>query len=276
VSLVKDPEFTRPTIGYTSLGQAGNLLSKDRLFATINHMPLQSAPMTHHESDANRPDAHLVNRILFFSDAVFAIVLTIMALELHAPLITASGLASMLDDQTLWAALANMVPVWFAYVTSFALVGMWWVIHLRVMRSLRTFDLVTAIWNLLFMLVVSAIPFVSSMLGQNMSVALAWALYWSANALAALFLTVLFFVISRDEGRLIGGIKPLERLTRLLSSIGPGLAFAAGAAMAFAGKIHMSQMCWILIPVFATFAAQLRPRRKPLAGPDDEAGTPVG
>ncbi len=45
----------------------------------------------HHGSSARGPDGRMVDRMLFFSDVVFAIVLTIMVLELHAPLLGPEG-----------------------------------------------------------------------------------------------------------------------------------------------------------------------------------------
>lgn len=200
--------------------------------------------MSHHESQARGPDARMVDRMLFFSDAVFAIVLTIMVLEMHAPVIGDAA-----TSEAIWHHVGEMWHIIFAYLISFALVGMWWSVHMRVTRSLHQFDWLTAVFNLVFLLTVSLTPFAASVLGEAIGAGAAWQIYWGVNAASSLSLTLLFIVVSRDHGRLLGGtMTGRERLARIVQSIGPGLGFSVGVYLAGIGEVGLSRWCWVVIP----------------------------
>ncbi len=199
----------------------------------------------HHESAAKGPDGRMVDRMLFFSDAVFAIVLTIMVLDLHAPLIKVAG--AVQSAAALWAALGDMAQTFLAYVMSFVFVAFWWTIHMRVTRSLHRFDWPTAAANLAFILTVTLIPFASSLTGQNPDNPAASVVYWGVDAATSFTLTILLIVSTRGGGRLIGGISGRERLSRIVQSAGPGVCFVAGAWLAANGHMDLSQWCWLAI-----------------------------
>jgi len=202
----------------------------------------------HHESTAKGPDGRMVDRMLFFSDAVFAIVLTIMVLELHAPLLAARGATQAQSAAALWQALGGMGRTFFAYFISFIIVGFWWTVHMRVTRSFHRFDWPSAVANLAFILAMTLIPFAASVQGENLMNPAAWVVYWGVNAAASFALTVMMIVVTRDGGRLIGGISGRQRMGRVIQSVSPGLGFTAGAWLAFEGHLDWSRACWIVIP----------------------------
>jgi len=221
---------------------------------------------THHESTARGPDGRMVDRMLFFSDAVFAIVLTIMVLELHAPLMNAKGAGHAQSAAALWAALGGMGRTFFAYFLSFVIVGCWWSIHMRMTRALHRFDWRTAVANLVFILTVTLIPFAASLLGENIDNPAAWTVYWSVNAAASFSLTAMMIVISRDGGRMVGGMSGRQRIGRFIYSAGPGLGFVAGAWLAFDGYLDLSRWCWIIIFPLTGLARIVTGKDKPSAG----------
>lgn len=204
--------------------------------------------MSHHESNARGHDGRMVDRMLFFSDAVFAIVLTIMVLELHAPVVEAVG-AEQETSAELWNGIAHLGRVLFAYVVSFALVGMWWSIHMRVTRQLKVFDWPTAVMNLVFLFTVSVAPFAASVLGENVQLGAAWQIYWGVNAASSVALTLLMLTVSRGGGKLlVAPVGGREMVARTIQAIGPGVGFAVGVYLAGLGEIRLSQWCWVVIP----------------------------
>ncbi|HWA01096.1 MAG TPA: TMEM175 family protein [Caulobacterales bacterium] len=203
--------------------------------------------VSHHESVARGPDARMVDRMVFFSDAVFAIVLTIMVLELHPPVLSDSD-----TDAALWNGLAHMGRTFFAFVVSFLIVGVWWSVHMRVTRTLKSFDWPTAIFNFLFLFTVTLVPFATSVLGEGVGSPAAWEIYWGVNAACSVTMTLLVFVMTRGRGKFVGGMSGRERAGRLIQSIGPGIGFAAGVYLASSGDVALSRQCWLLIlPIMA-------------------------
>ena len=65
--------------------------------------------------------AHDPARVLALSDGVFAIIITLLVLEVHVPELT--------QGHSLNAALAELRPSLIAFVISFILAGMYWVAH---------------------------------------------------------------------------------------------------------------------------------------------------
>jgi uncharacterized membrane protein len=199
----------------------------------------------------------MVDRMLFFSDAVFAIVLTLLVLELRPP----EG--HDLSDDALWAGLAGMWRSYLAFFVSFALVGLWWSVHMRATRTLARFDAPTALCNLVFLSVIALMPFVAAVWGENVLSPAAMVVYWSANAAAAFCMTLLFVVSTRGGGKLLAQpFAPGERAARLVQSLAPGLAFLTGAVLAGSGHLILSWYCWALIPLIGLSGRVFRRARK--------------
>jgi uncharacterized membrane protein len=190
--------------------------------------------MNDNESAARRPDERLVHRMLFFSDAVFAIVLTLLALELRPP--DMEG-----PDHALWPALAGMAEHFLAFAMSFALVGLWWIVHMRVTRQLIAFDWLCAICNLLVLACITVIPFATAVFGESVSSLAALQFYFWVSAAAAFSMTLMFLVTARDKGRLIGGIDRGEWWFRFTQAVAPGIAFIAGIYFCATGQVWLAR-----------------------------------
>ncbi|MEJ7680115.1 MAG: TMEM175 family protein [Segetibacter sp.] len=94
-------------------------------------------------------------RLEAFSDGVFAIIITIMVLELRVP----HG-----GD---WASLKPLLPVIISYILSFIYIGIYWNNHHHMMHAVQTINgsILWANLHLLFWL--SLIPFVTGWMGEN-------------------------------------------------------------------------------------------------------------
>jgi uncharacterized membrane protein len=96
-------------------------------------------------------------RLEAFSDGVFAIVITLLILDVRIPDVPPAGLG---------AALVHMMPQVFSYVLSFFVVGLYWLAHHRVAHQVRLIN-GTFVWlNLLWLLFVSVMPVPTSLLGR--------------------------------------------------------------------------------------------------------------
>jgi uncharacterized membrane protein len=127
-------------------------------------------------------------RLEAFSDAVIAILLTIMVLELRVP------------HGTDLAALQPTLPIFLTYVLSFVILGIYWNNHHHLLHITQR---VTGgvLWaNLHLMFWLSLLPFVTGWMGENHFAPLPTAAYGVVLLLAAISYTILQAVIIRAEG----------------------------------------------------------------------------
>jgi TMEM175 potassium channel family protein len=120
-------------------------------------------------------------RLEAFSDGVFAIIITIMVLELRPPQ------GTTLDD------LRELWPVFLAYVLSFVNVGIYWNNHHHLFQAVRVVD-GRVLWANLFLLFwLSLFPFTTAFMGENHFASLPLALYGSVLLMAG----VAYYILER-------------------------------------------------------------------------------
>lgn len=96
------------------------------------------------------------NRIVAFSDGIFAIAITLLVLGLTIP--------ENVDDLT--KALLHNEGDFLAYAISFAVLGRYWLAHHRFFSALERFDARLMALNLLYLAWVALVPFSSQVLGD--------------------------------------------------------------------------------------------------------------
>lgn len=143
-----------------------------------------------------------LERIVFFSDAVFAIAITLLALEIRLPALPESA-----SNAQLLAALGSLWPRYLSYIISFLAIGMMWIAHHRTFRYLRRYDERLMFLNLLFLLLIGFLPFPTAVIGEfgNRVGTLFYAVAMSA---AGLMFALLWWSANR-RGRLVE--RPLTR-----------------------------------------------------------------
>jgi uncharacterized membrane protein len=128
------------------------------------------------------------NRLEAFSDGVFAILITIMVLELKVP----HGVE--------FVSLKPVIPVFFSYVLSFIYLGIYWNNHHHMMHTVKKVSgsILWANLHLLFWL--SLIPFVTGWMGENNFADVPVALYGINLLMAAIAYYLLQTVILKRHG----------------------------------------------------------------------------
>jgi uncharacterized membrane protein len=137
-----------------------------------------------------------LERIVFFSDAVFAIAITLLVLEIRVP--------EGLSPTELTSALGEMWPRFASYLISFSLIGGFWRAHHRIFHYIKAYDRRLITSNLLFLMCVAFLPFSSSLLGQYTGQGIAVEIYASSVAATGLFLAGMWFYATWN-GRLTDG-----------------------------------------------------------------------
>lgn len=194
------------------------------------------------ESERNSAEAgntRLLERMLYFSDAVFAIVLTLLVLDLRLP--------ADVTDASLFRGVLEMAPKLVAFAITFALVAVFWIAHVSITRRLNAFDWPVAWVNMLFLFTVTLAPFVTTLLGAYGVFGNAWRLYCVALIAIGSAQFVLFLVIYRGNGRLIGGMGRREFWHRLIRVASPAVSFAVLLALNLMGFTRVSFILSFLI-----------------------------
>ena len=133
-------------------------------------------------------------RLLTLSDGVFAIAMTLLALDLKVP----SDLGQHPSDADLRRELAHNSGSYWAFLVSFLVVAGYWGRHRRLMRGVESTHPALIRDSLVLLLLVAIMPFPAALIGNYGSVPFTLVVYGSVNALASITLMVL----SRDVRRL--------------------------------------------------------------------------
>lgn len=172
-------------------------------------------------------------RVKAFTDGVFAIIITILVLEISVP--------PNLSDQSLAEALDELRPEMTAWVISFLITGMYWVWHRDLFNQVRAVNRDVVWLNLLFMLPAALIPFGASVLGEYPGVPLALHAYGVVLIAASVMRWVLYAYVTRrpellfaplsDRQRRIGGLlagAPIAvyLLAMVIATAAPGVSVA--------------------------------------------------
>jgi uncharacterized membrane protein len=128
-------------------------------------------------------------RLEAFSDAVIAIILTIMVLEMKVP------------HSADWSALRPLIPVFLSYVLSFVYIGIYWNNHHHLWHAVTHVD-GRILWaNLLLMFWLSLIPFVTGWMGENHFAATPVTVYGIVLLCCAVSYTLLVRALLSRHGR---------------------------------------------------------------------------
>jgi len=107
-------------------------------------------------------DEHDNERMILFSDAVIAITITFLVLELRLP-----EPAAELSDAQLWSGIVNTMPSLYAYALSFVVIGTFWIGHRRAFGHIKRSDGVLTWIYLLFLMALGLMPFFTGIMAEN-------------------------------------------------------------------------------------------------------------
>jgi uncharacterized membrane protein len=123
---------------------------------------------------------HPLERLVFFSDAVFAIAITLLVIEIHPPHLEQDGAEPTLQ------ALARLIPNFIGFIVSFAVIGAFWAGHHRAFSLAGRVGRGAVFWNLCLLGTIAFMPFVTGFMSGNYSKSGPAAVYWLFLLLTAI------------------------------------------------------------------------------------------
>ncbi|MEO5939132.1 MAG: TMEM175 family protein [Sphingomonas sp.] len=105
--------------------------------------------------------AHALERLVFFSDAVFAISITLLVIELKFPHLPRNA-----SDRDFLQALAQMMPQFTGFLISFFVVGAFWGGHHRAFACARYWSPKLMMPNLILLCTVAGMPFFTALVSD--------------------------------------------------------------------------------------------------------------
>ena len=129
------------------------------------------------------------NRLEAFSDGVFAIIITIMVLEIKMP------------HESSFAALQPLIPIFLSYVLSFINVGIYWNNHHHMLQVTKKVNGAILWSNMHLLFWLSLMPSATSWMGEQHFTAVPICCYGIVLAMCAIAYVVLQNNIIRLEGK---------------------------------------------------------------------------
>jgi len=148
------------------------------------------------------------NRIEALSDGVFAIVMTILVLELVVP-----EIQGQLAEKQLHLKLLEMWPKFAAYAFSFIVLGIVWVFHHYIFQYIKQINYRIVWINIIFLMFVAMLPFSTAMIGKYFILSTTAVVFYGANWLINMsILYSLWWYVTKNKQLLINDITKREIL----------------------------------------------------------------
>ena len=207
-----------------------------------------------------------LERLILFSDAVFAIAITLLVIELKLPDLEETS------EHAMGQALLHTLPHFIAFILSFFIIGIYWIAHHRMFYYVINYDNRLLWLNLLLLMFVVLMPFSSYVYGVHSAMNVAFLVYTVNISMLALCMFLMYGHISNPKRSLSHGLenKRLVRYYQLRSMVVP-LCFSIGVILAFTGNIYVEVFSRMSPVLIAPAIRLLRKRYK-----DVNAEIPVG
>jgi uncharacterized membrane protein len=185
-----------------------------------------------------------LERLIFFSDAVIAIAITLLAIEIRLP--DTNGMTAA----DIWPMLVDMIPRFVSFFISFFVIGTFWMAHHRAFTHIKRYDRGLLWLNMLFLLLVAWMPFPTSVLGVFPATTPSVVLY-SASVVALSLARAGLWAYATRRRRLVEATLDQriirEEIVRSLTNVG---VFGLSIAIAFMNPMIAMFSWWLVLPLF--------------------------
>jgi uncharacterized membrane protein len=181
-----------------------------------------------------------LERLIFFSDAVFAIAITLLALEIRLP-----AREELLDDSQLFGQLVGMWHEYLAFFISFLVIGTFWMAHHRKFKHIKRYDGRLLFINLLLLMMIAFMPFPSSIMSEHAE-RTATIFYAIIMSLAGFLMTTVWWYASHHNQLIDPNLDASIRQRELIAPLATTAVFLLSIGIAFFDS-GLGRLSWLLI-----------------------------
>jgi uncharacterized membrane protein len=193
------------------------------------------------ESAESRPEAGKDrDRIVNFSDGVFAIAITILILDIGVP--------DGLSPSEVPAQVLGLWPKYVSYLISFLVLAIYWQVHHRVFRPIERYDR-TLVWlNFLFLMAIVFLPFPTSLLGEYAGEQVSVVFYAADGAVASLLLVAISWYATGGHRLVAPGLDAERERIQHLQGLAVPVVFLLSIGISFFSPM-VAMYSWALLSV---------------------------
>jgi uncharacterized membrane protein len=181
-----------------------------------------------------------LERLIFFSDAVFAIAITLLVLDVKIP-----EIPDGLETTELPGQVAALVPNILAYFISFMIISVFWIVHHGTFAYIRRYDHRLLWLNLYLLLFVAFLPFPAALLAQYGNTFFAFTFYAAFQIIISSLLTLIWIYAARDRKLVDPDLDITVIRQRFFRDLLPPLIFAASIVVARC-NVNVAFAVWFL------------------------------
>lgn len=185
------------------------------------------------------------DRVAFFSDAIFAIAMTLLVVGIGVP--------SDLDE-----GLREARPEIVSFFISFLVLGNYWLAHHRFFAQLARIDSQLMLYNLVYLAAIAFIPYPTALVGKFEDATVTFLMYAIALAVASLMETVMFARAHRT-GAFRTSLSPAGFRFGVTASILPVLVFIASMPIAIWWSTTAGLVSWLSVFILEAVAQRWAP-----------------
>jgi len=187
-------------------------------------------------------------RLEAFSDGVFAIVITLLVLELHVP--DAHSPAELVQG------LINLLPKFICFVVSFVYITIYWINHHQLFHMLKKTNRGLFWLNSLFLLCLTFIPFPTALIGSYPNERAAVIFYgFAMMACAVSFVWMKVYMFFGDPL-----VDPSEGKPAVVFLVAGPLLYLVAVLLTLV-DVKLAIAIYVLIPIIYFFAGGIEDKR---------------
>lgn len=194
-------------------------------------------------SKPETPAYHDNERIIFFSDGVFAITITLLVLEIKVPEIASEVVAAELPN-----ALLHLLPKIFSHIMSFIVLGIFWIAHHNIFMYIKRHNHILLWLNTLFLMCIASLPFPTGLLGHYSDQQIAVVTYAGTLVVTGILLDLIWWysttrhlVDSNVDPKFVAFVHRFNRIAPLLYGLSILVSFFS---------LPLAKLIFVIVAIF--------------------------